>query len=266
MNRRGVEIDKSLKYVYFGSSEIESFTEDFMEQLKEVEFFNANGVGLERIDGSFRKLKELLVFWGGENRIEELGEKVFEENSNLEAIYLKFNQISFIHPKAFYGLPQLFVLDLSSNKLKNLDNIFETLKEVVRLDLSGNEIEKLNENIFRNMINLQELKIMKNNFKSLDPKVYHPLANLQSINISFNKSPIRKISGDLFKYNFNLQEIVLMNNQIEIIERRFILNGKPSLNILSLRSNKCVDSDIIRIDKEGQIEDSEIENLRKCFK
>lgn len=259
-----VEIDtKSLKYVYFQNSEIESFTEEFLKQLRGIEYFNLNEVDLERIDGEKLKiLEELVVFWGGHNEVKRLEKNAFSGNKKLEMIYLKFNQIWHIHPKAFAGLDQLYVLDISSNKLKNLDRIFGSLINLIKLDLSSNLIEKFDRNVFKELGMLRALNLQQNNLKHLNPKVYDPLVRLEFINISFNKSPLETIAGDLFKYNFHLKQIYFIKNKIKAIDRDFIKHFKPVLEIVSLRENLCIDDDVMG--KNGTILDGEKVKLRLC--
>lgn len=260
-----VEIDtKSLKYVYFENSEIESFTEEFMDQLRGIEFLNVNDVGLESVDGrSLGILEELLVFWGSQNKLKRLEENAFSGNKKLEMIRLKFNRIRYIHPKAFEGLDQLFVLDISSNKLKTFEvQVFDSLINLIKLDLSMNLIEKIDEKVFKNLEMLRELNLMKNNLKHLDPKVYNPLVSLEFINISFNKSPLEIIFGNLFENNFHLKQIYLINNKIKAIDSSFLENLKPKLKLISLRKNSCVDDDVLA--KNGTIVHSEKAKLRLC--
>lgn len=267
MNSLEVEIDaKSLKYVYFQNSEVKSFTKNFLEQLGEVAYFNANQVGLERVDGrSLAKLKELLVLWAGENKIEELHENSFSGNEKLEAIHLNFNQIRYIHPRAFNGLANLGALDLSSNKLKILSGAFDPLTGLMRLLLSQNHIEVFNQNIFKNLGQLRELKLMNVNLKYLDPKVFHPMTSLEYINISFNKSPLQTIPGNLFKHNYHLREIIFIKNSIQSIDPKFLRNYKPNLKHLSVRMNSCIDEDFLDLEN-GKIEDAAIEMFTICFR
>lgn len=268
MNRLEVEIDaKSLKYVYFQNSEVKTFTEEFLEQLRDVEYFNANQVGLERVDGrSLAKLKAMLVFWAGENKIEELEENSFSGNEKLEAIHLSFNQIRYIHPRAFNGLGNLVALDLSSNRLKSLTGVFDPLPELVRLLLSQNPIEEFHQNVFKKLERLRELKLLNINLKHLDPKVFDPLTNLEYINLSFNKSPLRKVPGSLFKRNYHLQEMILIKNSIQSIDPQFLRNYKPKLKHVSFRMNSCiVDGDFLNLE-QGTIDDAGIEKFTICFR
>lgn len=261
-----MEIDtKSLKYVYFQLSEIESFPEEFMEQLKGVEFFNANGVGLERIDGkSLGKLDEMLVFWGGLNKIESLEARSFSENIKIEAIYLKLNRIQHIDPMAFEGIPQLLALDLSSNRLSKFGRCFDPLIQLVAVDLSSNLIEKLPEDTFKNLKDLRDLKLQNNQFLALDPDLFKPLISLRYINMSFNKHPLNTIVGDLFEFNLNLNQFLFIGNKLKAIDRDFFKHFKQSMDMLSFRFNSCIDDDFIHI-KNGTLDESDYVKLNRCF-
>lgn len=266
MRRLRVEIDtKSLKYVRFENSKIESFTEEFMEQLRGVELLNANGVGLERIsERSLGELQELKVFWGGQNDIKRLEANVFSRNGNLEAILLKFNKIWFVHEETFMGLENLVVLDLSSNKLKTLQKFFEPLSSLVKLDLSSNLIEKIDSDAFSGLTSLRDLTLQKNNLKFINPVAFELLPSLEFINISFNKSPLRAIPGELFETNSHLKQIYLIANKIRTIDPKFLEHSKPALEITSLRQNLCVDDDVVGGANESS-RAAETEKLNLCF-
>ena len=267
MSRLEVEIDtKSLKYVYFQLSEIESFTEEFMKQLKGVKFFNVNEVGLKRVDGtSLSKLSTMLIFWGGLNEIKRLEANAFSGNRNLEWIYLPFNKIHQIHENVFDGLYQLTALDLSSNKIKNLTNFLDPLNNLIKLDLSSNLIEELPVKIFKNLRNLRSLKLAKNNLMCLDPRTFDTVKNLESITISFNQASFEVINGSLFKNNIKLIEIILIGNRIKAIDKNFLRNSKPSLKLLSLRNNSCIDHNFVDF-IEGVLNKNQELLLETCFR
>lgn len=264
MSRLRVEIDKkSLKYVYFQLSEIESFTEQFMKQLQGVEFFNANEVGLKQVDGI--SLSSMQKFWGGLNEIRRLEANAFSGSRNLQAIFLKFNQIQWIHETAFNGLYYLFQLDLSSNKLASLTSFLDPLINLIRLDISSNLIERLPPNIFRSLSNLRDLKLMNNKLIFLDPLSFNPLSNLEALNISFNKSPFTIINGTFLEKSNKLKEILLIGDKIKAIDRRFFENLRSSINFISFRDNFCIDLDLTMSTNKTLSRDQEIQ-LETCFK
>lgn len=259
-----LKVWRDTKYVHFENSQIERFTEEFLEQLKEVEYLNANDVGLKSVDGtSLKKIEGMKIFFGSQNELTQLEEKTFSFNKKLELIYLKFNRIEDIHPKAFEDLHELYALDISSNKLKDLGNIFDTLTSLVRLDLSLNLIESLDKSIFSNNVKLMQLNLDGNSFKYFDPDVFAPLINLEFVNLSFNKSPIETIHGDLFKDSSNLKQAFFIRNRIRAVGRRFLRDPKPLLEIVSFRSNLCIDKDFLYLN--GTFGKSQQNELRQCY-
>lgn len=259
-----LKVWRDTKYVHFDNSEIESFTEEFLEQLKGVEYLNANDVGLRSVDGTSLKIVEgMKIFFGAQNELTRLEANTFSFNKKLELIYLKFNRIEEIHPKAFEGLPELYAIDISSNKLKVLENIFDTLPSLVRLDLSLNLFESLDKSIFANNANLMQLNLDGNNFRYFDPDIFAPLIKLEYVNLSFNKSPIETIHGDLFNNSSNLKQVFFIGNQIRAVDRRFLKDPKPLLEIVSFRKNLCIDKDFLYLD--GIFGKSQQNELRKCY-
>lgn len=235
---------ENLKYVFFRNSQIEFFTDEFVEQLEGIEFLNVNNVGLETIqDNVLGRLNEIIAFWGSQNKLKVLEDGVFSGCRQLEVISLALNRISYIHKNAFYGLEYLTILDLSSNRLKNLDEFFRTLYNLVELNLSSNLIEYFHDETFKDLQNLKALSIAKNNIKYLNAKAFDALSNLEFLNMCFNRSPIPIIYGRFLKYNAKMKQILLCNNMIKAIERKFFLNKKPRLAIILLRMNSCTNED-----------------------
>lgn len=257
--------DKSLKYVFFQNSEIEFFTDEFVEQLEGIEFLNVNDVGLKHIDGNIlgRLKAQIILLWGSQNEIERVDAYTFDGWTNLEMISLKFNKISFIHENAFYSLENLYKLDLSSNRLKHIGKIFKKLYNLVDLDLSSNLIEYLNDETFEHLSNLYALSLTKNNLKYLNSKAFDPLVSLEYLNLCFNKSPIPIIYERFLKYNVSMKKILLCNNKIKAIERDFFLNNKPSLDLILLRMNSCTNQDFTVRSKT--IVSNELMKFQLCY-
>ena len=249
--------------MFFVDSTIKYLSTDFLKQLKYIEYFNGNGIGLEKIDRYSLKVFNLLYgFWGGQNNLKKLKAKTFIDNPTLELLYLKFNQIHYVSPDAFLGLKNLLVMDLSSNKIKNIEHgTFHNLYKLINLDISLNSIDYLNEDIFEHLQSLRQLILAKNNFKTLNPQIFDPLMSLQYINISFNKSPIVFIEGKLFKQNKKLNQVFLISNNIRSIDPQFfqLCNNKTNLLRISLRNNKCINDDIESIDNDFE------RKLQQCF-
>lgn len=253
------------QHVFFVNSTIKYLSSDFLEQLKYIEFFNANAIGLKKIDRNSLKVFNLLYgFWGAQNNLKQIEAKTFIHNPTLELLYLKFNRIEYVSPHAFVGLENLIVMDLSSNRIKNLEHgTFDNLYKLVSLDISLNSIEYLQDDTFEHLQNLRQLILAKNNFKTINPHSFDPLVNLHYINMSFNKSPIEVIEAKLFKQNKKLNQVFLISNQIRSIDPQFFYNKKDELTRISLRSNKCINSDVEPIN--GKLNQDYNRQLKQCF-
>lgn len=253
------------QHVFFVDSTIKYLSTDFLKQLQYIEYFNANGIGLEKIDRNSMKVFNLLYgFWGGQNNLKKLKAKTFVDNPTLELLYLKFNRIEYVSPHAFSGLDNLIVMDLSSNRIKNLEHgTFHNLYKLFKLDISLNSIEYLNEDIFEHLQSLRHLVVAKNNFKTINPHTFDPLLSLEYINMSFNKSPIELIEGKLFKQNKKLNQVLLISNKIRSIDPQFFHNKNENLKRISLRSNKCINDDIEPVG--GKLVDAFERKLQLCF-
>lgn len=253
------------QHVFFVNSTIKYLSTDFLQQLKYIEYFNANSIGLKKIDRNSLKVFNLLYgFWGGQNNLKKLEAKTFINNPTLELLYLKFNRIEYISPHAFLGLDNLIVMDLSSNRIKNLEHgTFHNLYKLITLDISLNSIEYLQDDTFEHLQSLRQLILAKNNFQTINPHSFDPLVNLLYINMSFNKSPIELIDGKLFKQNKKLNQVFLISNQIRSINPQFFYNNKNNLTRISLRSNKCINSDVEPLN--GKLNDDYKRQLKQCF-
>jgi hypothetical protein len=89
--------------------------------------------------GPLRKLPNLKVFSAHHNKVE----RVLELPRSLEVLSLSANMLSHLRT-GFLNLQLLRVLDLSSNRVRSLRGL-EGLLSLMRLDLSMNSIEKINQ-------------------------------------------------------------------------------------------------------------------------
>ena len=67
----------------------------------------------------------------------------FETLTRLEELSLRHNMLSAISPDVFLGLSNLKKLDLSNNRIKNIENMLNSLYRLEHLDLSYNHLSDL---------------------------------------------------------------------------------------------------------------------------
>ena len=91
-----------------------------------------------------------------------------------------------IEPSAFNGLDGVYYLDISKNRIKNIDqDIFKGLNCLTdRLDLSENEIESIEPNAFNGLNHLQDLDLRNNEIKILSIDGLKGLEKMLSLQLS----------------------------------------------------------------------------------
>ncbi|KAG8183463.1 hypothetical protein JTE90_002845 [Oedothorax gibbosus] len=182
----------------------------------------------------------------------------------LKKLEFSNNLLRRITERTFDGIEDtLLEINLAHNKLGDqLNSLFSTgeflrLTQLLKLDLSGNEIKEFQAGVFNGLVNLQELRL-ENNFVITIPrstlqslkslKSLHLQANyildvgvhsfpnltsLQFLNLSSND--IMEVQGEAFESLPNLETLVLSNNQIQTLNRGF-LQDLTDMNCDSLRT------------------------------
>ncbi|NXS99731.1 TLR5 protein, partial [Jacana jacana] len=122
---------------------------------------------------SFPLLEQLLLLEIGTQYVHPvtIGKGAFRNLPNLSVLDLGFNKILHLDLDAFVGLPSLTVLRLFNNKLGDSileDRYFQELVSLEELDLSGNEITKLQPHLlFYNLTVLKTLNLKFNKISNL---------------------------------------------------------------------------------------------------
>lgn len=144
-----------------------------------------------------------------ENFLSSLPESGFEKVKVLNLL-LQRNKISYIHPKAFRGIRNLTMLDLSHNHIKDLPaRVFEPIRELQSLALRYNQMEVVDNQTFVGATHLTELDLEGNDLTRV------PVTALSLLT--------------------RLRRLILRNNRLLFVEA-FAFNNLP-LEYLDLGSN-----------------------------
>ncbi|NP_001003583.2 opticin precursor [Danio rerio] len=106
---------------------------------------------------------------------------------------------------------------------------FINLNQLKRIDLSGNQIGKVNEDAFRSLLQLQDLMMADNNIQAL-PELP---ASLKHIDIRNNKLRSSGMHAEAFKEMKELQFLYLSHNKLDYIP----VPLPESLRVLHLQNN-----------------------------
>ncbi|XP_041975475.1 leucine-rich repeat-containing G-protein coupled receptor 6 [Aricia agestis] len=149
------------------------------------------------------------------NLISELQNFCFKEigYQSLRILDLSHNVIFWIGMHAFSGLDQLYHLDLSGNRLRDIPaEVFWDTPGLDILDLSGNIFESLKNEPFITHNRLQVLNLNSCRIKFLPPRLFNRLPNLKKLDLSENYFVTFNI--DIIRPLMKLERIELRNDYL----------------------------------------------------
>ena len=131
----------------------------------------------------------------------------------------------------FQGLYRLQYLSVRTNKLKNIDGLFDPLKSMTLLNLGENRLEKITDDTFRRTSHLRVLDLHNNSISFIARNAFRYLPYLKYLVLRDN--PLRELNLD-FKVSFHLELLDLTNCSLTEVPE-----GLPySINDLRLSENR----------------------------
>ncbi|RWS15964.1 insulin-like growth factor-binding protein complex acid labile subunit [Dinothrombium tinctorium] len=194
----------------------------------EIRNYNIGTLSLQHLQG-MSALQELKL---QQTRIDSIANGAFIHLNKLERLDLNDNQIENLTTHAFDGLQDsLRYIDLSSNKLRYIDEAFKKLLFVEQLNLRKNRLVNLTINTFLGLSKLQYLNLDANEIQYIEPGSLILLPNLAHLLLSNN--PLSSLSR-LDSVTQRLQYVDISN-----IGLTFIPQGiEPFVRDLRLARNK----------------------------
>lgn len=151
-------------------------------------------------------------------------------NVTIVTLDLSNNQIGLIENGAFAELPLLAELDLSFNRLQSdmlTPQVFQgrydateyqPLKKLRVLNLSGNDLHKLDADVFEHMPALEELNLSENPFMAIDPGTEIAISQIPKLKrLNLANTQLRKLPDHIFHAPRGLIEINLEGNLFDRI-------------------------------------------------
>ena len=152
---------------------------------------------------------EVLMLRG--NQLTNLPEGIFDNLTDLEDLDLAYNSLNSLPTDLFSRLRNVEYLNLSNNDLNDLpEGIFDNLTNLEALDVGGNQLTELPEGIFDNFTNLEALYIGGNQLTELPEGIFDNLTNLQSLGLS--KNELSSLPENLFQSTTSLGRLSLHGN------------------------------------------------------
>lgn len=131
-------------------------------------------------------------------------------------------------------------------------------KQLNELNLSNNQISKIDKNAFKSFENLTKLILRKNKLSEFDPETFKDMKNLETIDLSFNLIKLQ----NSFIVHEKLREILLDYCDIDEISIDAFANVKQ-LESLSLEGNPLNNFDATAFEHIDQLTTLRMHNLSK---
>lgn len=114
-----------------------------------------------------KKLQQILLM---NQRMKDLGPKIFEGAANAKLIKLDNSEITSLDEDTFSNLSNLETLTLSNNEIKSLpESVFSTLSRLQYIDLGSNMLHTLPKTLFDSNRFLEKIKIDRNRMLLIPP-------------------------------------------------------------------------------------------------
>ena len=169
-----------------------------------LRYLNLSHNHIQHLDSTmFSGTLKLLSLSLAHNRLTILPDNIFMGLSSLLTLDLSFNPITANFKELFHYTQRLKVLRLSQTKLLSLPSL--PLPGLIHLDISSNRLRDLNSISLDSLDQLRELELSNNKLESLPAQSWRHVPFLKSLNI--NRNPIRVLTKESFYGLHRLQEL-----------------------------------------------------------
>lgn len=241
-------------------AEINEFSSTFCEKFPNLESLKLENVKINSIDDiSLQNCQYLKILSLNNNKIREIPQRLFSENSELLEIAITSNQLDTLHDDTFEMQDNLKNLILSNNKISSLPSgIFKSLWGLHTLNLDENQIEILDPTWFRKLTSLVKLSLKSNFIYDLPQEIFSNLNDLQVLELNSNHLTV--INSNSFPSQGSLLTVDLSFNKIDAIDSNFIKNSP--ITTLVMENVSCFQASLVFRDEM----DVKLQNCYDNFK
>lgn len=164
-----------------------------------IEFVQCFSTNITRLDlygslwgkvnqNTFKRFTELNELDLSDTRLQHFDFVWLENNQKLHTLNLESNHLkSLYNVEILQTLKNLVELDMTGNQVRNTREVIHYLSPTIRrLNLRWNSIGRLDANAFEKLEQLEELDLRSTNLSFVDRSPFEPLQNLQTLMISDN--------------------------------------------------------------------------------
>lgn len=261
---RILEIDANavkLEEVYLNDNEITAIPEALFSKSTSLKVLNVGGNKITAFSSkALTKNVNLLSLNISKSQINTLEQELLgslTKLTNLDMSSIGINSTSQANLKAVLAkMPDLKVLNISSNNVGSINDIFTSNTKLVELNINSMGLESISNEIFTTLVSLDTLNMNRNALTSLPDNVFEKTTALKILHANNNKITILKSS--MFEKLTNLEYLDLSNNEIDKIEGTFF-EKLTKLKVLKFSSNKCVNADFT------DVTNTTLTKFQNCF-
>ena len=157
------------------SNEITELPPNLFEHSKHLQKVDLARNRISKVNSyAFKGLSAMRILHLEDNYLQEVPYNAFQDLANLAELYLSGNPfVATVAPDSFSALRSLTFLDLSSCRLKNLEeSSLRGLVTLRRLRLHDNNFSRVPTEAFRSIPNLHDLSIGRNPFTTISKGMY----------------------------------------------------------------------------------------------
>ena len=134
----------------------------------------------------FESFPALLHLFLDQNRISRISPGAFRSLPSLLTLDLGVNELELLPQERLQGLSHLRLLNVTHNRIKELEEFPQDLKSLQILDLSYNQVSRVGKWTFRYLENLAELHLYGNWISTVASDAFRPLKKLRLLDLSRN--------------------------------------------------------------------------------
>ncbi|KAK4877442.1 hypothetical protein RN001_009948 [Aquatica leii] len=244
-----------LKELEVTGSNISVIESNFLDTLQQLGTFTIGNSKINKLE-PFPELKSLYHVKFFDNDVSHIPENWLEKLSRLYSAtliniksdlkhlslnmlkntpvqYLKIHNVGLetLEPDSLHTLRKLVSLTLSNNNIKNLTNyVFKDLELLEELHLSGNQLSGFDKNVFVGLKKLKELDLSNNKFVNINSTWFEQLPSIHFIDIHSNNIKNVHIAVP------SLKTLDLSDNELTELKDG-LFTGVPALHFLDVSSN-----------------------------
>ena len=177
----------TLRELYLVNNRLARLPDNCLTNLSNLVRFSAYDNAIETLqDGVFDGLTKLQYLYLSWNRISSIGLSVFATSSNLFTLSLSENNLTHV-PRSVCQLRSLGYLYLSNNRLtRSSDYCLANLSNLIGFSIAYNAIKTLQAGVFDGLRKLQSVDLSGNRISSIGLSIFAPLSNLSVMILSEN--------------------------------------------------------------------------------